>query len=142
MTDTPDTAADSGQVTDVFNTGSPFLRIISTYPADDGRYETVEVVLDPDATSLFNDSTDDPSLKAWVIDFCTFTIDALRRAPSPQVVMLTGAGAEQYLSDRIRHTDTCQGECGKILPTIPVDEPGWPAAEPSAESSPVQGGGA
>jgi hypothetical protein len=96
----------------------PFLQITSTYPRQAGGVETIslEMNLGPDDQQAEISNAEGTAIRAWLIDLCTFTIDAMRRPPRPQAIVLTGTGAKDFLTDRLVHADDCDGTCGQDGP--------------------------
>ena len=127
MTEPTTTPPDTGDLTELGGEQAPFLRITGTYPAQDGRVQTVQLEINVgDGYDLAGTTDDGGSAKGWFIDLCTFIIDAMRRAPHPPAMVVTSTGVVGLLDERKRHAEECDGTCGQLmplLPVLPVDEP-------------------
>lgn len=105
---------------------APFLRITGTWPAVEGRVETVQLEMNLGDGDELAGGGDLGAAKSWFIDLCTCVIAAMRRSPAADAIALASTGVPG-LAERITHVEGCDGSCGQQLPLIATGPQGDPA---------------
>lgn len=73
---------------------APFLRIVGTWPAVEGRAQTLELEMRLPAN--------EEAARSWVAGFCTEVVGAMRRAPETDLVVVAADAMPRGLERDIR----------------------------------------
>lgn len=102
---------------------SPFIRITSTFPTDDGRVETLTLDLclrDGDPVGEYDPDRpgEREAANSWVLDLVVATIRELRGAGRPPAIHMSWADSRvpESLAGLVKHDPDCKGGCGLDYP--------------------------